>query len=639
MCGILGYVAIKANLIEECKFSSALELMAHRGPDNHGVLAVDDILLGHRRLSIIDISSNSNMPFRDEDNNLAITYNGEIYNYIEIRQLLIDKGYSFKTNSDTEVILKAYEEWGESCLKKFNGMFAFFIYDSIKKKGFGARDRFGVKPLYFHSAEDKFIFSSEVKPILALGVNATPNREYIRSYIVDSALDYGSCTLIEEIKQIEPGQYFVLENDDISFTQWWSNDDLIVDLPDSYEERIELYRSTLADSVKIRLRSDVNSAITLSGGMDSTSIYSLYKKSEQDGNNAVKPLDVFTIKYGDESGIDEVDDVKKITSSFGDSFNSIQIDNSKAISKLRETIYFQEFPAWNVSPIAFQDIYKSIKNSGSTVLLEGHGNDEILGGYNGHINLSVNYFLKRFQFRNAWNAAKTFSQMNNVSIGQKAISPIVSILYGATPLIRNYRRKKTLEKFKNLNLWHKSLNLDHLKRNRNKMFTGFQNELLHLVNSQILPTVLRVFDRATMSSSIEMRAPFMDYRLVQISFSLRDNEKIGGGYQKRILRDAMKGLVPESIRTNIVKKGFSGDLITWFNHPNNYDAIKAIIKKINPEMLLNKEEVDIYFESNYSKGFKWEEANVLSRILAFIVWWELYIDGQYSSFKRPKYCE
>ena len=209
------------------------------------------------------------------------------------------------------------------------------------------------------------------------------------------------------------------------------------------------------------------------------------------------------------------------------------------------------------------------------------------------------------------------------------------MIYGALPFIRVYREKKMLESFKSLNLWHKSLNLTYLRSGKNSKFSGFSNELLLLVNSQILPTVLRVFDRATMTSSIEMRAPFMDYRLVQIAFSLNDSEKIGGGYQKRILRDAMKGYVPESIRENIVKMGFSGDLLTWFNHPNNYVIIKSIINKIRPEMLLNKIEVDAYFEDNYSKGFKWEEANVLSRILAYIEWWELYIDGQYSAFNKP----
>ena len=636
MCGILGYIAINTKLIDQNNFNNALRLMAHRGPDNHGVLEVDNILLGHRRLSIIDISSDSNMPFEDKDENLIITYNGEIYNYIEIKKLLIDKGYSFKTESDTEVILKAYVEWGESCLKRFNGMFAFFIYDTLKKKGFGARDRFGVKPFYYHSSNDKFIFSSEIKPILELGIKPTTNIEYLRTYIVNSALDYGSGTLINEINQIEAGQYFTIQNNKISFTKWWKNDDLIVELPESYEDRIEMYRSTLSDSVKIRLRSDVNSAITLSGGMDSTSIYSLYKKNHYNDSSEIKPLDIFTIKYGEESGIDEVEDVKKITSSFGDSFNSIQIDSSDALSKLRETIYFQEFPAWNISPITYQDIYKPIKESGSSVLLEGHGNDEILGGYKNHVNLSVSYFLKKLEFRNAWNSAKIFSKMNNANLGQKPISPIISMIYGALPFIRNYREKSMLESFKKLNLWDQSLNLNYFRGGTNSKFSGFSNELLHLLNSQILPTVLRVFDRATMSSSTEMRAPFMDYRLIQIAFSLRDNEKIGGGYQKRILRDAMKGYMPESIRGNIVKMGFSGDLITWFNHPNNYVIIKDIINKINSKMPLNKKEVDSYFESNYSKGFKWEEANVLSRILAFIEWWELYIDGQYSTFDKLK---
>lgn len=635
MCGILGYIKLNSkSTISKDVFSEALEFMSHRGPDNHGVKQSDNLLLGHRRLSIIDISTKSNMPYLDKESGLIITYNGEVFNYLEIKQTLIEIGYVFRTNSDTEVILKSYIEWGDKCVDKFNGMFAFFIYDPLKKEGFGARDRFGIKPFYFSILNQDFIFSSEIKPLLHLGVKPTPNYEYINSYIVTSSLDYGSGSLINEINQIEPGQCFNLKNNQISFFKWWTNNDLIIKLPDSYIERIKLYRETLSDAVRIRLRSDVKLSMTLSGGMDSTSIYSLYKKNDFNKVEFDKPIDIYTIKYGKQSGIDEVNQVDKITSSYGDTFNSIEIDSSKSINKLRETIYFQEFPAWNLSSITFQEIYKPIKDSGSTVLLEGHGNDEILGGYNTHVNMSVRYFLRRFEFRNAWTAAKIFSKMNNSTIGQKSIKPIIVFLYGLIPFIRKSRQKKRLDNFKKLNLWDKSLNLHYPNKNKNSNFSSFQNELLHLVNNQILPTVLRVFDRATMSSSIEMRAPFMDYRLLQIAFSLKDSEKIGGDYQKRILRDSMKGYVPESIRTDKVKKGFSGDLITWFNDQQNYTLIKSIISKINTKMPLNKKEVDEYFEKKFSDGFKWEEANVLSRILAFVEWWELYIDGAYSSFDK-----
>ena len=308
MCGILGYIAINSKLVSNKKFDNALKLMEHRGPDNHDILKIDNILLGHRRLSIIDVSSSSNMPF--QDNNLVITYNGEIFNYIEIKESLIKKGYKFKTDSDTEVILKSYQEWGYKFLKKFNGMFAFFIYDLDKEIGFGARDRFGIKPFYYHSHYDKFIFSSEIKPILEFDIKPTVNTKYLNTYITNSALDYGSGSLIEQINQLEAGQYFTIKNEKILFTNWWTNDDLIIELPDSLEERIKLYRSTLSDSIRIRLRSDVNSAMTLSGGMDSTSIYSIYRK-EYYKNYSKKSLDIFTIKYGKQSGIDEVDDVKK----------------------------------------------------------------------------------------------------------------------------------------------------------------------------------------------------------------------------------------------------------------------------------------------------------------------------------------
>lgn len=633
MCGILGAINLGSKQdVDKISFEKALCYLSHRGPDNQEVIHLPNVLLGHTRLSIIDLDAKSNMPYRDESSGWIITYNGEIFNYLELKDILLERGHSFQTSSDTEVIIKAYLEWGEKCLEHFNGMFAFFLYNPLLQIGFGARDRFGIKPFYYSLKDENFIFSSEIKPLLELGVKPSVNLKYLKSYILTSSLDYGNGTLINEINQIKAGEYFTINKNKISFSSWWTNDNLKIKLPETYNERISEYRKTLTESLKIRLRSDVKLSMTLSGGMDSTSLYSLYKKDIGDAK-IKSPIQLYTIKY-DNSSTDEVPQVEEITNAFKDKFNAVSLKSATSIKSLRETIYFQEFPAWNLSSITYQEIYKAIANSDSKVLIEGHGNDEILGGYHTHVNLSIRYFLRKFHLKSAWNAAKILSEMTNSDIGQKSHKPWVIILFALIPFSNQIKKQIKLKKFVKLNLWEPNLNLKYIKKIRNKRFTLFQNELLHLMNYQILPTVLRVFDRATMSSSIEMRAPFMDYRLIQIAFSLKDNEKIGGEYQKRILRDSMKGYVPESIRTDKVKKGFTGDLITWFDDPNNQKHILKIISKIKPEMYLNRSEVLNYYNINFQKGFGWEEANILSRIISLVEWWKLFIDEE---FKFEKY--
>jgi len=635
MCGILGIIQKGSNLDTYKRFERALSLLQHRGPDYQSVLTIDNVILGHTRLSIIDLTASANQPFFDREKKFVIVYNGEVYNYIELRKELSRLGHVFTTTSDTEVIVESYKEWGIVCLQKFNGMFSFFLYDIQKKKGFAVRDRFGVKPFYYTHLKEGIAFSSEIKPLLHLGAEVRPNYEYIQSFIVEAATDYGSGCMLSGVNQLEPGQYAVIENGNMKTYSWWTNDNLLIEVPERFEERLERYRELLFDAVKIRLRSDVRTAITLSGGMDSTSIYCGYQnlaRNDETINND-KKLSVFTIEYNTGSEIDEIPAVKLITDYFKDAYTPVSISEINPIHFLKESLYYQEFPAWNISSITYQQIYRAIRKHGITVLLEGHGNDEVLGGYHSHISRAIACFLREGNFKDAWRTSRIFSAMRNSKVQQHKIHPLVVLLYNSLPAARIIRESHLLRQINKSNVWDNQLKFGYVEKMYNPSFSRFSNELLHLVNKTILPTVLRVFDRATMASSIEMRAPFMDYRLIQYAFSIPDSDKVGEEYQKRILRESMKGYMPEEIRTDKIKRGFSGDIVNWLHSQESHRYIQnEILSKIHSGMPINKQTVLKYFDEKRNAKFTWKEAVNFSRIISLILWWKLFIDNEYKDF-------
>lgn len=638
MCGIL---AISSNLpVTDSKvsiFKSALRLMEHRGPDFEDYMLVDNTVLGHRRLSIIDLTNAGNQPMLDKRNELIIIYNGEIYNYIEIRKELQSLGVRFTTNSDTEVILESYKQWGIQCLKKFNGMFAFIIYNKVTKEIFGARDRFGVKPLYYSLQKESIYFCSEIKPLLLLGAEVSLNTKYLGTYILESALDYEDGSLLQGISQIPAGHCFYYSQESrLSAVPWWTTDDYFINVPSSYNERVDLYKSLVEDAVSLRLRSDVLCSITLSGGMDSASIYSSIQYNLQKENFRLheRPK-IFTIKYEEGSLINELDAVESLTNHFQDTFAKVNVTDKNIFHDLEKTYYFQEFPSWNLSPIAYHQVYKSIHSNGLKVLLEGHGNDEVLGGYHSHINLAVSSMIRQGNISQAYEASQLFSQMRNSGVDQSHIPAWIVFLYNAIPSLRSYRSSNEIQQYRTEGLWDTLIPIDYVATPKIERLSIFGNELMRLVTHSILPTVLRVFDRATMSSSIEMRAPFMDYRLIQFAFSSPDSDKIGGGYQKRILREAMKGILPEPIRTNKVKRAFSGNLTRWLNDRDNRDYISQnVFSTIHSGMPVNKTAILKKWSDLAGQELKWSESVKWSRIISYLVWHKLFIDGGYKNVRR-----
>jgi asparagine synthase (glutamine-hydrolysing) len=627
MCGILGVLRGDAGRTSRERFAEALELIRHRGPDSRTVLELGPVLLGHARLRIIDLSDAARQPLYDVSGRYVIVYNGEVYNYPELRAELERLGHRFASHSDTEVVVEAYKAWGERCLERFNGMFAFFLYDTESRRGFAARDRFGVKPFYWARVGGDFVFGSEVKPLLALGAGREPDLGYIQSCIVEAATDHGDGTMLKGVRQLAG-------NGEPVFRRWWDPAELFVAVPRTYPERVERYRELLEDAVRLRLRSDVQNAMTLSGGMDSTSVYASYERlrasgvPEAAGGRDLRP---YTIRYAG-SPIDEVPDVEALVGSYGRTCRYVDVDRGAALSHLWDSLYYLEFPAWNISPIAYLQVYRALQRDGIRVLLEGHGNDEILGGYYNHINLAIASFLRAGQWGAAYDAARAYAAMRHTGVGQFPVPPLVALLYNALPGARRLRQSHLSADLWRGGLWDPALRLEPLAVPEVRGATGFTNHLLHAFHTTILPTVLRVFDRATMASSVEMRAPFLDYRLVQLGFSIPDADKVGGGFQKRILRDAMAGILPERIRTNRRKTAFSGDLVNWLNDPANRAYLATeVLAKVHSGMPLDGAALRRYFDRQCAAGFGWGEAVRFSRAISIVVWWRLFVDGEYRS--------
>jgi len=285
MCGICGILNLDGSLVKKETLDKMCEVLKHRGPDNKGIYIKNNLGLGHQRLSIIDLSEKANQPFTNETQTHWIVYNGEVYNYLEIRKELEKSGHRFKSQTDTEVILHAYDEWGMDCLKHFNGMWAFCIWDSRKRRIFCARDRAGVKPFYYTFNGQRFGFASEIKALLALDdITPKPNDQIVADYLFAGLLDHTHETFFENIYQLRPGEYLLIEDQRPVFRSYWDIEPKEVHFSRD-EDYAQRFRELLEDSIRLRLRSDVPIGTCLSGGLDSSSIVCLANKLMFDGQS------------------------------------------------------------------------------------------------------------------------------------------------------------------------------------------------------------------------------------------------------------------------------------------------------------------------------------------------------------------
>ncbi len=560
MCGIFGYIG-KNNI----DIKAATDIIEHRGPDSEGFLKylIDEqrmatspvegdghhVSFGFRRLAIIDLKEHANQPFSSENAQYHIVFNGEIYNYLEIRQELEELGVEFSTDSDTEVLLKSYVQWGVSSFNRFNGMWAFSILDLKKNKVICSRDRFGIKPFFYHVADGELYWASEIKQFFSVGVEKAINENVIKDFIDQNIVNSTNETFFDNIYSLNAGSYFEIDLsalDDIkvvpkkywelSVNEEYENYD--------YESAKKKFKNLFLSSVNLRMRSDVRVGSCLSGGLDSSSIVSSVAHQFEDQN-----FQTFTSKF-DIKKYDESSYVHALTKKYEKLQSSFcQLNEDKFLTQIDDVIYYQDEPFGTMSLLAQWEVMKLAKQDKTTVLLDGQGGDELLAGYRKFYAFYLKEKLASFQLLKFLIALKHLifnREFNFFDLEQ------IKRYLNIKPSISYYSSRG--EKLKSNS--EIGLGAANSMRERSKLD----------VERYSFPPLLRFEDRNSMAFSIETRVPFMDYRLVEFLYSISSDYKIKKGYTKWILRDALEGILPEKIRKRKSKLGFSTPQDVWMKN-------------------------------------------------------------------------
>lgn len=544
MCGIFGCVGP----IAERHAAACLDTLAHRGPDGRGLWHTSEVTLGHRRLSILDLSDTGRQPMSYAQGRYRITFNGEIYNFVEIRRDLEQRGHVFAGSSDTEVILAAYAEWGLDAVTRFNGMWAFAIWDALEKRLVLSRDRFGKKPLFYAMIGERFVFASEMKAIYPLLAEVRPARDFEwmkRNLFVYESTD--KC-LVEGIKRFPAGHSGIFAGGRLALSRHWNTLDALVAAPARYEEQVEQFRALFIDACRIRMRSDVPIGTALSGGIDSSAVASTmaHIAHRLGGDRVASDWQRAFVATFPGSPLDETAYAEKVVDKHGLSATFVPIDPARAIDKL--DWYFYQFEELYVtSPIPMIQLYGAMRAGGVIVTLDGHGADELFVGYpNELFEAAVGCDIARDEI------AELYREMFPKGTSQFRVPRSNRLLYA---------------RFAARGLAKRLLGKRHVTRDAAhpafRRLDRFNQYLYALTHDTILPTLLRNYDRYSMINGVEIRAPFMDHRIVSYAFSIPMRSKIGGGYTKRIVRDALGAFMPAEIVGRRTKVGFNSPIVDW----------------------------------------------------------------------------
>jgi asparagine synthase (glutamine-hydrolysing) len=601
MCGI-SLIIDPSNTVDRGVILKMNNEIIHRGPDGEGYY-FDDICglaMGHRRLAIIDLTDGGQQPMHWYEKYIVI-FNGEIYNYIEIKEELIEFGYHFKTQSDTEVILASYDQWGINCFKKFNGMWAIVIYDKLQKKVILSRDQFGIKPLYYTIIGDKLYASSEIRQLIRTGiVIPRPNYSVLMNFLIFGFNQHNEETFYESILSLTPSYNMIydLETKTISKYRYF---ELLVNKnvrEMSEQDAINGYVDLLKHSIKIRLRSDVKLGSCLSGGLDSSIIASyassIYNsQSEKFTGITASSIDI----NNDESKWAEILALYSkldwvITRPEEEQFHEY----------LDEVIKCQEEPFG--SPSVLMQFFVMMKSAdfNCTVLLDGQGGDETMLGYERYFPAYLNSLNIYERFKEAIKISK-HSKLNFIQI------------FGYYIYFNSWFLKKIIAKKRHKGIKEKYFKLINWKNLRSTFFSNriIDNYQKTELESSCLPHLLKLEDKNSMWHSIETRLPFLDHRVVEFAYSINSNFKIKNGWTKNILRVGAKDLVPDSILWRKNKFGFEAPYSIWMsNKPNILKVINesSLIKEITNYVPLDMKNIEIlwryYSIALWEKEFKIE---------------------------------
>lgn len=625
MCGITGIFAFnlvgKFNMIN---VTAATMALSKRGPDFQDIYTDSWVGLGHRRLSIIDTSQAGNQPMWDEEKRYCIIFNGEIFNYRELREELKQCGINFRSDSDTEVLLKLFILEKEKCMQRLNGFFAFCIYDLQEQSLFLARDRYGIKPLLYLMDEDKFIFGSEMKALIHYGIEKKIDYASLHAYL---QLNYipGPDSIFAGVKKLQPGHCIKVQRGKVEQQQYYTLPTIADSTPLSYESAKEKFKTLLEESVRKRLVADVPLGSFLSGGIDSSIVAGLAARHKPD-------IQTFSIGYKDEPFFDETDYARLVAKHFNTSHTVFSLSNEDLYAHLNSILDYIDEPFADSSAIAVYILSRETRKH-ATVALSGDGADELLAGYNKH--------------------AAAF-RMLNAGWKEKAVSNLGS-LWSALPKSRN---STLFNKFRQLDRFAKAMKLgpadrywqlatfannvdsrnllssqsreqldDQLFQNRKRGWLSeignedsinafLRNDLQLVLTNDMLTKV----DLMSMANSLEVRVPFLDYQLVNFVTTLPEEYKINRQLRKRIAQDAFREMLPSKLY-NRPKKGFEVPLLKWF---------RTEMKSMITDDLLSKKRIEEQGIFNYQSVhalekqlFSGNPGDVHARIWALIVfqWW------------------
>jgi asparagine synthase (glutamine-hydrolysing) len=579
MCGFVGMVALNGAKAELRVVKRMSAVLHHRGPDAEGTYISGPVGLGFRRLSILDLSPSGHQPMFSEDGQTVLVFNGEIYNYLELRQELQALGHTFKSSGDTEVLLHAYLEWGRECLHKLNGMWAFLIYDIRQGKIFGSRDRFGKKPLYRYRCGDYIFFGSEIKALLASGhYRGGPNWGMVSGFLLYGDLapsDEGRQTFYSEIEQLPAGSAFELDlHGRIHEWRFWS----LADLP--YSDTVnpgQSFYEIFEDALRLRLRSDVPVGIFLSGGLDSTSIVCTWAKINSDSiDRSTNPLLAFSYQAKEYDETTYIDDTVRQT---GAQLIRFHPEPCQLWNSLERLLWYQDEPVHSLVAVITFELSRLAAANGVKVILNGGGPDEFLAGYHSFF---INYWytlLKSGHIREVWHEICAYCLAHGGdrwALLRKSLYYRFRAEMGRIPVSQKLARWKQWRELRK-HSWFTSELRKYFKADNPKYNEPtLDSALKQSVEYTPLPLYLRIEDRNSMAHSIEARMPFLDYRLVSLGFQLPINWKMRGPWNKYVLRQAMSQRIPESVRNRLDKMGFPIPTKSWFGN-SLYEPIQDLL--------------------------------------------------------------
>jgi asparagine synthase (glutamine-hydrolysing) len=635
MCGIAGFVSVDGLPSDAGAIATRMrDVIVHRGPDEAGLFCDDHAALAHRRLSIVDLSTGQ-QPLANEDGRVRVVFNGEIYNHADIRRELEALGHRYRTKSDTETIVHAYEQWGDDAVERFRGMFAFAIWDTARRRLLLVRDRLGIKPLYWARVGNTLLFGSEIKALLASGLVRAQANTGVLPELLSTRYVSGSDTLFVGINKLLPGHRLTFENGEVRVRQYW---DIPVPSVEARSEKsettgaeiVDRFRSLLTESVRLRLMADVPLGMFLSGGIDSSAIAALMSRLVD------RPIKTFSVGF-EERAFNELGYAREVAAAIGADSHEVVIDDRDFFGALPRLVWHEDEPIAHPSSVPLYFVSKLARQH-VTVVLTGEGSDELLAGYGKYPRIAMN-----------WRAGTIYERMLPPALRQFVASRVVPALPGrAGRLARRsfLAMERTpeamfLDNFAAMRLADQQVLLSRPEAgeiagmraygtsrswfDRPPAGSSLLTRLLYADMKTYLVELLMKQDQMSMATSIESRVPFLDHKLVEFAATIPDEWKLSGFTTKRVLRESMKGVLPEAILSR-PKMGFPVPFARWTREQWNgtvRDVLldrrtreRGIVDPIATERLLD--------DHKTGRTDGWDR---LWMLLNLELWYRTFIDG------------